>query len=572
MQMKTNKFILSALAALTFAGCASDEFVGSEDSQKPEQVQILFNSGSARFTRDALTGADAAKALNNTFRVYGTSGKGASVTPVFDNYIVDYNGNIGSDSTNTHGWTYLGQNSLGVNPATQTVKYWDLTSPEYDFVAFSGLDNGIRIVSTESNIIDIDDTNKDKLFLSDRVTAKYSASTTGKTKNVQYGKGPVKMTFKRIQSRVRFGIYETVPGYAVKNVRFYYDDNYLAQAGTSTKTVAGLRGTFPLSGSYEITYDENNEVQATMKTGNTANNFQFGELDYTTAESSLLAGGYLKEDGTVDPASGDPVFLSTSSALPTFAKKDAVLDGVAVANSDWQSLLPLSTNEMNLVLRVDFTLVSLDGVGAPIEVKGASAVVPVTWAKWKPNCAYTYIFKISDRTNGTTGEPDPNPQDPDDPNPNPEPPVDPTGLYPITFDAVVSSYENAQQETITGITALGGDAITTYSETSDVTNANEYKVGETITVSSISKGQWSIAYSATIPTEQQVADNNTYTYTIIGGATTGGQTISQCGVTSAQFKVENAGYYIVRLRYLPKGEADVEDSYVDSFKVVKTVE
>lgn len=560
--MKANKFILAALASLTFAGCASDEFTGNEDALRPAPLQIQFASGSARITRADLTGADAAAALNNTFRVYGTSGTGSSVTPEFDNFVVDYNGNIGSDSTNTHGWTYLGQTSMGVNPAVQGVKYWNLSAPEYDFVAFSGLADNIRITSTESNIIYVDDTNKDKLFISDRATAKYAASSTGKTQNVQYGQGPVTLTFKRIQARVRIGMYETVPGYAVKNVRFYYDDNYLAQAGTSTKTVAGLRGTFPTSGSYEITYDENNEVVATLTSGSTANSFQFGELDYTTAESSLVAGGYMKEDGSVDPTTGDPVFLATSSAQPTFAKKNAVLDGATVANSDWQPVLPLSTNAVNLVLRADFTLVSLDGVGAPIEVKGASAVVPVAYAQWKPNYAYTYIFKISDRTNGTTTDhPDPNPQDPDNPNPDPNPGVD-EGLYPITFDAVVSSVENAQQETITGITALGGDAITTYSETSDVTNAGEYKVGEVITVSSISTGYWSIAYSAVEPTEQQVADMNTYSYTALSGSTAS---------SSAQFTVEKAGYYIVRLRYLPTGKPDTEANYVDTFKVIKTV-
>ena len=239
-----------------------------------------------------------------------------------------------------------------------------------------------------------------------------------------------------------------------------------------------------------------------------------------------------------------------------------MLDGATVANSDWQPVLPLSTNAVNLVLRADFTLVSLDGVGAPIEVKGASAVVPVAYAQWKPNYAYTYIFKISDRTNGTTTDhPDPNPQDPDNPNPDPNPGVD-EGLYPITFDAVVSSVENAQQETITGITALGGDAITTYSETSDVTNAGEYKVGEVITVSSISTGYWSIAYSAVEPTEQQVADMNTYSYTALSGSTAS---------SSAQFTVEKAGYYIVRLRYLPTGKPDTEANYVDTFKVIKTV-
>ena len=122
------------------------------------------------------------------------------------------------------------------------------------------------------------------------------------------------------------------------------------------------------------------------------------------------------------------------------------------------------------------------------------------------------------------------------------------------------------------MTGLGGDAITTYSATSDVTNAGEYRVGETVTVSSYSFGQWKVAYSATEPTEQSVTDNNTYTYTSIGGTPEPGQTINEAGTTWAKFKVEKVGYYIVWLRYLPIGLEDVPGNYVNAFKVVKAVE
>lgn len=580
MTMKTKSILLGAIALTTLAACSTDDYVGTTQPARPDA--IIFSGGNNKVTRADVTGANAAALLNNTFRVFATVATNPE-TVVFDNYVVDYNGNIGSDSTNTHGWTYLGQTSLGVNPAVQTVKYWDLSAPAYNFVAFAGIDDDLRISSSESNTVKVNAGNMQKLFVADRVTAKYDASSTGITANVQYGKGPVTFNFKRVLSRIRLGIYETVPGYAVKDVKFYYDDNYLAQAGTSTKTVAGLRGDFPVQGSYTFTYDANNAVEASFSDldRTTANNFQFGELVYTKAQSSLLSGGYLKEDGTVDN-DGDEVFLSTTSAEPTWAKKDAVLDGQNVSNSMWQPILPFAENQTNLVLRVDFTLVSVDGVGAPINVKGASAVVPVSYAQWKPNYAYTYIFKISDKTTGTTGEPNPNPSDPDTPNPNPEPGVDP-GLYPITFDATVSSVEDYEQETITIITNLGGDAITTYSVTSDVTNADEYHVGEEIIVSSITHGRWAVAYSATETTEKQVSDNNTYTYTTLAGAAADGKTVEQNSTTEARFTVEKAGYYIVWLHYLPIGLADKDDvydangtlvekgNYVDVFKVVKTV-
>ena len=551
--MRKSTFILAALATGFFASCTSDQLttVVGEKAQTNNTLAINFNGGNNKLTRADVTGADAAALLNNTFRVYGVTKSGAVETPVLDNYVVNYNGNAGSDSTNTAGWTYLGLNSLGLNPAVQGVKYWDLDAPEYDFVAFSGLNDDNRITSATENSIVVDQTNLSKIFVSDRVTARYQASATGETSNTQYGH-TVNLTFKRLAARLRLGIYETVPGYAVKDVRFYYGDNYLASRGTSTKVNAGLRGSFPQSGNVIVRYDGSNRVVADFEGTDISDNFQFGELEYTKAQSSALDGSYLKEDGGFD-ATGDDAFLSTTSAIPTYAKKDAVLDGVNVPNSAWQTVIPYASNNVNLVLTVDFTLVSLDGVGAPIQVKGASAVVPVSYALWKPNYAYTYIFKISDKTNGTTG-PNTNPVDPDNPNPNPNPGVDP-GLYPITFDATVSSVEDYTQETITGVTGLGGDAITTYSPTSDVTNAGEYRVGEKIVV-----------------TEQSVTDNNTYVYSALAGTPGEGQTIDQVGVTSAAFKVEKVGYYIVWLRYLPTGLEDLPGNYVDIFKVVKTVE
>ena len=105
-----------------------------------------------------------------------------------------------------------------------------------------------------------------------------------------------------------------------------------------------------------------------------------------------------------------------------------------------------------------------------------------------------------------------------------------------------------------------------------MTNNGEYKVGEVIKAASISHGQWKVAYSVVEPTEQQVADNNTYTYTTLAGAAEAGKTIDECGTTEAEFTVEKAGYYIIWLRYLPTGLDDVDGNYVNVFKVVKAVE
>ena len=121
----------------------------------------------------------------------------------------------------------------------------------------------------------------------------------------------------------------------------------------------------------------------------------------------------------------------------------------------------------NLNLRVNFTLESIDGGAETIEVKGATAQVPSIYTQWKAGYAYTYIFKISDKTNGHTGPY--NPLFPDDTTIN----SDPSGLYPITFDAVVVNAEDNDktQETITTVST---PSITTYQKGSSVIDNDEY--------------------------------------------------------------------------------------------------
>ena len=75
---------------------------------------------------------------------------------------------------------------------------------------------------------------------------------------------------------------------------------------------------------------------------------------------------------------------------------------------------------------------------------------------------YTYIFKISQETNGTTGTGN-----------------DPTGLFPITFDAAVIAETEAQQGTET---IINTPSITTYQEGSVTTNGIEYKTGTAIDI------------------------------------------------------------------------------------------
>jgi hypothetical protein len=137
-----------------------------------------------------------------------------------------------------------------------------------------------------------------------------------------------------------------------------------------------------------------------------------------------------------------------------------------VTKAYYTAVIP-NTNGHPLTLRVDYTLVSTDGSGEEIKVYGAKAVVPATYAVWQPNYAYTYIFKISDNSNGWTST------NSDDPN----------GLFPITFDAVVTSFTDANAEQTT-VTTVATPSITTYQQGHDWAHKDEYSKSQTAGVSS----------------------------------------------------------------------------------------
>ena len=147
--------------------------------------------------------------------------------------------------------------------------------------------------------------------------------------------------------------------------------------------------------------------------------------------------------------------LGTASSAPTW------VDGSATG--DYTPIFPFEDNVNPLLLKLDFTLTADDGSPDVIHVRGARAIVPAQYVKWKSNFAYTYLFKISDKSNGTTGEVDGNGD-----------PIDPEGLKPITFDAIVVDVTEELQQTITSVSTR---SITTYAEGAI---ANEYKVNKPI--------------------------------------------------------------------------------------------
>lgn len=514
------KLFIFAAGLITLASCTNNDFVGETPTptSQTDQGAIVFGSGLNEVTRADFTGSAAATKLNNNFVVEGVKSDGtiSAAEIVFDNYNVNYKDNTANTTlSNTANWEYVAQTkNANATIAQQTIKYWDYLKSQYDFIAYSvgtaTLTTGtpasgelkvspidatkMNGVKTGDNITDgaytIEGAADDlkKAYIADLVTAyRDPASTSDYQKTVQF-------KFRALAAKARIALYETVPGYSVKDVVFYTNETTKATDSkahlfTTGSEVFNGNGKyivyFPTTGSSNKGETDYNKAHvkfvAATTDGGTSTVLDLGALDATNK--------FVAKEIAETPSS-DKLYIGRFSSQATYA-------GTSTDNY-YTVVLPNETGAA-LNLKVDYTLISTDGSGETIKVTGATAQVPAVYAAWKSGYAYTYLFKISENTDGKT---------------NPD--LGPVGLYPITFDAVVTETEDGVQETITTVSE---PSITTYAKGVNVTANNEYKTGANIYV--VVEGT---------PVLTVGTNANLYTVTLDDGAA---QTINEESVANA---------------------------------------
>lgn len=502
-----NKFFIAAASALALASCSSDDFLGEiqGNEQNGATSAINFGGDTGKITRATTKGNAAAELLENNFVVVGFKGSNEDAANnenyAFDHYNVNFkDGSAFSTESNRAGWEYVNQDMkvkgtepyapLAQSASQQTIKYWDHSCKSYDFIAFSmGKKDAASEYATPTHV------DKDNL-----ATAAYTLPGDVNTlsecyisdmKTVtepNYNKTSVSMSFRHLASKVRMALFEIVPGYVISDVKFYD-----ATSTTATADPEGtLIGNFNNSGTLTVYFPTTGTDNASEKDYNKAHvkftategedgvlNFKkFGTVNYNNqAEGTILAGS---------------TYLSQNAAKPSYC------------GAGYQNVLPSEGAPSAITLRIDYKLTSVDGSNETINVKGTTATVPAEYTEWKSGYAYTYIFKISQDTNGSTGGSS-------------------TGLTAISFDAVVVDDEaNGLQETIT---TVSDNSFTTYGykDNKVTTNGNEYVNGTEI---------YATVYSA----GATVAPQKLYTVTLEAGAT---QTINEASVANALVKGTN---------------------------------
>ncbi len=451
--MKKINYFIFAAAAMTIAGCANDEFTGN-GAQPTGNTPIAFNMQTGAQTRTTESGENAATKLGKEFIVWGekneTSGtEAAAKDKVFENYRVQWTQNTaGTTLSNTKDWEYVGikpYKSDYVSPSiyqdantVQTIKYWDMGATSYTFTAVSAnsddISNGkvkITKITSGTNATDKgytielkDGATPGSIYVSDRkvITAPTGTITPGAEDT--YG-GFAKLVFRNFQTKIRFAMYETIPGYKVKV-------NSVGYNSTTSTSNFGVDGDFVTAGAgtkYKVTYDANNKAVVA--------------LDGTSGTPSKAT--WLQAGGNILTADA----LGTASTSPTYDQSD----------KSYTAIQPNPSNATNMKFTISYTLISED-TQEEIKVENKTAEVPAAYCQWKNNYAYTYIFKITDSS---------------------------AELYPITFDAVVETDEIGNQETITTVTEPSITTFAVTSTGAVVTGKNEYGANDVI-YASVVKG------------------------------------------------------------------------------------
>lgn len=366
---------------------------------------------------------------------------------------------------------------------SQALRYWDTNASGYDFYAYSDANNP-SIITPAANVY----TGGVTVAAATAENMAKVHTTAAKSVTTSAFTSPVTFTFKNAAAKVRVAFINAIPGYDVNVDKFY------VTADTETQNTT-LKGTFYLSAGYTIAA---NGTQAVSGTPTTMTDLTLGNL----IVQSPLANQYISKDVTT----------------PSFDK----------AGGAYTWVLPTQGAGQDINLKVTYRMIS----GHDIITRTVNVTVPAVYAKWEPNYAYTYFFKITDND-----------------------------LHPITFDAEVVNFEDNTSETVTTIDGDNPVNITTWAEGSNVQGDGGYKKGSDIYVS-VKNCPTTFDVHTGFTTEATINGSNAGSKIASDGWTLRSETTGGRYLINAT----EAGFYVVRVSWT----VDSVTKY--AYKVIKVVE
>lgn len=487
------KFIYLAVGVALMASCSSDFDLSEGGGNAGGSDVIGFQMRTGNTSR-ATTGLQSAGHYN--FGVFGYK-KNDKVNPIMGNYLVGYldakgyqpgtGSTVGDQPGVADGTSYWMYEKMGygqfngtyagetVNPNTpyasnnegQYLRYWDKSADHTCFYAYAPY---VNTGATGKTVTYVDGTPKGsshdtyvltipngtiKHGFDDPSTYEFMYASA-KVLVGDYGHD-VSLKFNRLNAKVNIKFWEDIDGYSVRLIDLTAD--YGVAATPSIKNGGGSygyqKGTIYTANGAKIQFNDNAEFQSLKQyAGETTSD----PLNFKTPTASLI--GENRVMATPSP--------STYYAIPK-GSTAGVLANDAVSYTDAGELHD-SLAKTGLTFHVSYELIST--TGEKIKVTDATVHVPKDYCNWEANKHYTYIFRITKNSNGSTATTTPDPTDPEVPTVN--------ALYPIVFDnCVVEDWTT--EDTEWNITD-GNTAIPYHNITLDAYSVN---AGATITIDDI---------------------------------------------------------------------------------------
>ncbi|UKK59875.1 fimbrillin family protein [Prevotella communis] len=444
------KVTIFAAIAMTMVGCSSDELVNN--STENNEAPIAFSVEKKNISRGT--------ALENlghyNFGVWAYKYKdGLTTQKVMDNYLVGYSNEtikkgyehsgsttwasaIGSETDHTSPWFYenLGTSEykyvgtdgyytkndgayMSAN-ANQYLRYWDLAYKSTNFYAYAPY--RATGVTFDENAKKITVANTAQVAGYDNPSLQEFMYAGAQATNAELK--DVKLNFKHLGAQVNLRFYEDVRGYRVEIIDVT-DAKSGIQATPATK-----------SGDTYTKADYYTSCGATIDFTNIST--PAASVNHTDAEHTQNNLKFLIPAGTKDDLTTYTSKLNTNyNVIP-----EAVTSGTqnyAKSSTVYYPVAQPENSEVGFTFHVSYKLIAEDN-GEEVTVHNARVYVPAKngsefIAAWQPNTKYTYTFKITKDSKGTT-----NPNDTTIDITNPDVPADPT-VYPIVFDgATVEDY------------------------------------------------------------------------------------------------------------------------------------
>lgn len=448
------QYILFAASAAVLAGCANDEII-DENVMDGKEVPISFLVSRKNTTR----ASNLQSVGHYNFGVWAYKSTDASHA-VMDNYLVGYMdgpnkkgyfmsatdqttlGDAASTANGTSMWayekmgstqySYTGTDGYYTKTSTkymsnnneQWLKYWDYSSANTEFFAYAPYING-NLKPTFSN------TDKKMTFSNNAIEAgfddlslyEYMYAYTNHAKSSYNTDVPLQ--FNRMNSKINIKFYEDVDGYDVEIVDL---------KGNTSKTVTGVQATPSVRTGAGTTADPYTYAKSATFWLKGKADVQFPNGTVTT--TSCVVTGTSQDGNNLEFRI--PEFPTTATN-----KNIGTTSATATASPSTYYGLPLGTsNVTGFNFHVSYKLIAQD-TNETIVVNNATVYVPAANVQWLPNTSYTYIFKITKNSSGTTDKDAPTDDDYVDPTPDPV-----KSLYPIVFDGctVVDWIENTATE------------------------------------------------------------------------------------------------------------------------------